>query len=144
MAFFFESANITTQILNFGLPAPIDVQVVGRDSDAGYKIAEKLAARIAAIPGAADVHVHQIVDQPLIRLNVDRVKASQLGLTQRDVTNSMLLSLTGNGALAPNFWVNWNNGVNYSVQAYRRRNTGWIRLTLCCGRRFLPSQMTLL
>jgi multidrug efflux pump subunit AcrB len=115
MTFFFQPANITTQILNFGLPAPIDVQVVGRDSQAGYKIAQKLAQRIALIPGAADVHVHQIVDQPLIRLNVDRVKASQLGLTQSDVANSMLISLSGNGALAPNFWVNWNNGVNYSV-----------------------------
>jgi len=115
MTFFFQPANITTQILNFGLPAPIDLQVVGRDSQAGYKIAEKLAQRIALIPGAADVHVHQIVDQPMIRLNVDRVKASQLGLTESDVTNSMLISLSGNGALAPNFWVNWTNGVNYSV-----------------------------
>jgi multidrug efflux pump subunit AcrB len=115
MTFFFQPANITTQILNFGLPAPIDLQVVGRDSQAGYKIAEKLAHRIALIPGAADVHVHQVVDQPMIRLNVDRIKASQLGLTQRDVTNSMLISLSGNGALAPNFWLNWTNGVNYSV-----------------------------
>ncbi len=115
MTFFFQPANITTQILNFGLPAPIDLQVVGRDSQAGYKIAEKLAKRIALIPGAADVHVHQIVDQPMIRLNVDRVKAAQLGLTESDVTNSMLISLSGNGALAPNFWLNWANGVNYSV-----------------------------
>jgi multidrug efflux pump subunit AcrB len=115
MTFFFQPANITTQILNFGLPAPIDLQVVGRDSEAGYKVAQKLAQRIALIPGAADVHVHQVVDQPTIRLNVDRIKASQLGLTQRDVTNSMLISLSGNGALAPNFWVNWTNGVNYNV-----------------------------
>jgi multidrug efflux pump subunit AcrB len=115
MTFFFQPANITTQILNFGLPAPIDVQVVGRDSKAGYEIAQKLAERMSHIPGAADVHVHQIVDQPLIRLNVDRIKAAQLGLTQRDVTSSMLLSLSGNGQLAPNFWVNWVNGVNYNV-----------------------------
>ncbi len=114
-SFFFQPANITTQILSFGLPAPIDLQVVGRDADANYKIAQNLAARIARIPGAADVHVHQVVDQPLIRLSVDRVKASQLGLTQRDVTSSMLISLSGNGALAPNFWVNWENGVNYNV-----------------------------
>jgi multidrug efflux pump subunit AcrB len=115
MSFFFQPANITTQILNFGLPAPIDLQVVGRDEDAGYQIAEKLARRIAAIPGAADVHVHQVINQPAIRLNVDRVKASQLGLTQRDVTNNMLISLTGNGTLAPNFWLNWTNGVSYNV-----------------------------
>ena len=113
--FFFQPANITTQILNFGLPAPIDLQVVGRDAQANYKIAQRLAEKIARVPGAADVHVHQVVDQPQIRLNVDRVKASQLGLTQRDVTSSMLISLSGNASVAPNFWLNWNNGVNYSV-----------------------------
>jgi multidrug efflux pump subunit AcrB len=114
-SFFFQPANITSQILSFGLPAPIDLQIVGRDADAGYRIAEKMAARIARIPGAADVHVHQVVDQPMIGINVDRVKASELGLTQRDVTNSMLISLSGNGSLAPNFWLNWTNGVSYSV-----------------------------
>jgi multidrug efflux pump subunit AcrB len=113
--FFFQPANITTQILNFGLPAPIDLQVVGRDAEANYQIAQKLAAKIACIPGAADVHVHQVVDLPEIRLNVDRAKAAQLGLTERDVTSSMLISLSGNGSLAPNFWVNWDNGVNYNV-----------------------------
>ena len=113
--FFFEPANITTQILNFGIPAPIDLQVVGRNTDENYKIARKLADRISRIPGAADVHVHQVVDQPEISLNVDRIKASQLGLTQRDVTSSMLISLSGSGQVAPNFWMNWNNGVNYSV-----------------------------
>ncbi len=113
--FFFEPANITAQILNFGLPAPIDLQVVGRDAQANYKIAQKLANKIAGIPGAADVHVHQVVDQPEIRLDVDRLKASQLGLTQKDVTSSMLISLSGNGTVAPNFWVNWSNGVSYNV-----------------------------
>ena len=115
VSFFFQPANITTQILNFGLPAPIDVQVVGRDAQANYKIAQSLAGKIAHIPGAADVHVHQVVDAPQIRLNVDRVKASQLGLTQRDVTSSMLIALSGNATVAPNFWLNWVNGVNYSV-----------------------------
>ncbi len=112
--FFFQPANITNQILNFGLPAPIDLQVVGRDAEAGYKIAQQLAARIARIPGSADVHVHQVVDQPSITLNVDRTKAAQLGLTQHDVTGNMLISLSGNGTVAPNFWVG-PNGVNYNV-----------------------------
>ena len=115
MVFFFQPANITSQILNFGLPSPIDLQIVGRDPEAGYKIAQDLAARIARIPGAADVHVHQVIDQPEIRLNVDRIKASQLGLTERDVSGNMLISLSGNGTLAPNFWVNWTNGVTYGV-----------------------------
>ena len=113
--FFFQPANITTQILNFGLPAPIDLQVVGRDAEANYKIAQDLALKISRIPGAADVHVHQVLHQPEIRLNVDRAKASQLGLTERDVSTNMLISLSGNGTLAPNFWVNWANGVNYNV-----------------------------
>src|SRR5205807_9061088 len=79
------------------------------------KLAQELSSKIAHIPGAADVHVHQVVDQPQIRLNVDRIKASQLGLTQRDVTSNMLMSLTGNGSVAPNFWINWANGINYRV-----------------------------
>jgi multidrug efflux pump subunit AcrB len=115
MTFFFQPANITTQIVNFGLPAPIDLQIVGRNAEANYKIAQRVAAKIARIPGAADVHVHQVAEQPEIRLNVDRVKASQLGLTQRDVTSNMLISLSGSSTVAPNFWLNWSNGVNYSV-----------------------------
>jgi multidrug efflux pump subunit AcrB len=115
MTFFFQPANITSQILNFGLPAPIDLQVVGRDADANYAIAEKLARRISHIPGAADVHVHQVADQPVIRVDVDRAKASEMGLTQRDVTSSMLISLSGNGTVAPNFWMNWTNGISYNV-----------------------------
>jgi multidrug efflux pump subunit AcrB len=113
--FFFQPANITTQILNFGLPAPIDLQVVGRDSAANYRIAQKIAQRISHIPGAADVHVHQVVNQPEIELNVDRAKASQMGLTERDVSTNMLISLSGNATLAPNFWLNWSNGVSYNV-----------------------------
>ena len=113
--FFFQPSNITTQILNFGLPAPIDLQVVGRDAESNYRIAQKLARKISRIPGAADVHVHQVVDQPEIRLNVDRAKASQLGLTQRDVSTNMLISLSGTATLAPSFWLNWSNGVNYNV-----------------------------
>ncbi|MBV9443733.1 MAG: efflux RND transporter permease subunit [Acidobacteriaceae bacterium] len=115
MSFFFQPANITSQIVNFGLPAPIDLQVVGRDVDANYRIARRLVDKISRIPGAADVHIHQIVAQPELQLNVDRVKASELGLTQRDVTNSLLISLTGSGTVAPNFWMNWANGVSYNI-----------------------------
>ncbi len=112
--FFFEPANITNQILNFGLPAPIDLQVVGRDPR-NYQIAEALAERISHIPGAADVHVHQIVDYPELRINVDRSKAGQLGLQQRDVSNSLLISLSSSGQVAPNEWLNWSNGVSYGM-----------------------------
>jgi len=113
--FFFEAANITNQILNFGLPAPIDVQVMGRDIKANYNICRELETRIARIPGAADVHIHQVVNYPEIRVNVDRVKAGQLGLTQRDVSSSLLISLSSSGQVAPTQWLNWTNGVTYSV-----------------------------
>ena len=112
---FFEAANITNQILNFGLPSPIDVQVTGRDAGPNYKIAQQLAEQIARIPGAADVHIHQVVDAPELRINVDRTKAGQLGLTQQNVANSLLISLSGSGQVAPNQWLNWGNGVNYQV-----------------------------
>src|SRR5580704_14891681 len=115
VVFFFEAANITNQILNFGLPAAIDVQVIGRDATAKYAIDRNLSERISHIPGAADVHIHQVVGFPEIRLNVARTKAGQFGLTQRDVSNSLLISLSSSGQVAPAQWMNWSNGVNYQV-----------------------------
>jgi multidrug efflux pump subunit AcrB len=116
MGFFFEPANITNQILNFGLPAPIDLQVVGgRSSANSYKIAQRLRDRVARIPGAADVHIHQVFRQPQLNVNVDRVKAEELGLTQHDVSTSMLISLSGTNQVSPNFWMNPANGVTYNV-----------------------------
>ncbi len=112
--FFFTPANITNQILDFGLPAPIDIQVVGRGKG-NFAIAQELMKKVAAIPGAVDVHVHQQVTYPTMRVNVDRSKARQVGLTQQDVAQSMLISLTGTGQTAPNEWLNPLNGVNYQV-----------------------------
>ena len=112
--FFFAPANITNQILDFGLPAPIDLQVTGRGKN-NYQIAQDLTKKIAAIPGAVDVHIHQQVTYPTMQVNVDRSKARQVGLTQQDVANSMLISLTGTGQTAPNQWLNPLNGVNYQV-----------------------------
>jgi multidrug efflux pump subunit AcrB len=115
VTFFFEAANITNQILNFGLPAPVDVQVVGRDAKANYDISREIEGRVARIPGAVDVHIHQVVNYPEIRVNVDRNKAGQVGLTQRDVSSSLLISLSSSGQVAPTQWLNWANGVTYSV-----------------------------
>jgi CzcA family heavy metal efflux pump len=115
LTFFFQPANITNQILNFGLPAPIDVQVMSRDKTAAYGIAKEIVKRMSAIPGAVDVHLHQVMDYPELRVDVDRVRAAQMGLTQRDVANSMLISLSSSGQVAPNFWLNPVNGVSYSV-----------------------------
>jgi len=113
--FFFAAANMTNQILNFGLPAPIDVQVVGRDQVNNYKIAQKMLRRIQAIPGVVDARIHEEIAYPTLNVNVDRDKAQQFGLTQRDVASSMLISLSGSYQTAPNQWLNLQNGVNYSV-----------------------------
>jgi multidrug efflux pump subunit AcrB len=115
VVFFFEAANITNQILNFGLPAPIDVQIAGRNATTNYQFAEEIAAQIRRVPGAADVHIHQVVDYPEIDLAVDRTKAGQVGLTQRDVSTSLMISLSSSGQLAPSQWVDWRNGVSYPV-----------------------------
>lgn len=123
VVFFWEAANITNQILNFGLPAPIDVQVTGRDARNNYAIAQEIQRQIARIPGAVDVHIHQVVDYPEIRLNVDRIRAAQLGMTQRDVTSSVLVSLSSSGQIAPTQWLNWETGISYqiAVQTPQRR-----------------------
>ncbi len=113
--FFFEPADITSQILNFGLPAPIDVQLIGVDRTANLPIAKQLAAEMAKIPGIADVHLQQITDRPDLNLNVDRTMASELGLTQQDISGSVLISLSSTSQVSPNFWVNPANRVNYRV-----------------------------
>ncbi|MGA2990194.1 MAG: efflux RND transporter permease subunit, partial [Candidatus Korobacteraceae bacterium] len=113
--FFFAAANMTTQILNFGLPAPVDIQIVGRDGVANYQVAERLLARVQRVPGVVDAHIHQEVARPQFDVNVDRAKAQQLGMTQRDVAQSMLISLSGSYMAAPNQWLNPATGINYQV-----------------------------
>ncbi|MBV9399442.1 MAG: efflux RND transporter permease subunit [Bryobacterales bacterium] len=117
LAFFFQPADIVSQILNFGLPAPIDVQIAGplRNVAKNYQLAAEMSARLSAIPGTADVHVHQLRDVPLMRVDVDRDRASELGFTQRDVASGMLTSLSGSFQTAANWWVNPANGVDYTV-----------------------------
>ncbi|HVJ85501.1 MAG TPA: efflux RND transporter permease subunit, partial [Caulifigura sp.] len=113
--FYFLPADITSQILNFGRPAAIDVQVVGFNREANQQAAKELKKRIAAIPGIVDAHVHQITDYPDLRLDVDRILASELGLTQQDIAGSALVSLSSTVQVAPNFWVSPENHVNYRV-----------------------------
>jgi multidrug efflux pump subunit AcrB len=114
MEFFFAAPDIVSQILNFGIPAPIDIQVTGRDPK-GYGIANQIKERVAQIPGATDVHVHQVVHGPDLRVNVDRTRAQQIGLSQNDVARTMLISLSSSGQASPNFWLNFQTGVNYQV-----------------------------
>jgi multidrug efflux pump subunit AcrB len=114
MEFFFSAPDIVGQILNFGIPAPIDIQITGRDPK-GYDIANEIKTRVAQIPGAVDTHVHQLVHGPDLRVNVNRTRAEQIGLTQNNVAQSMLISLSSSGQTAPNYWLNFQNGVNYQV-----------------------------
>ena len=115
LLFFTQPSDIVGQILNFGLPAPIDLQIAGRDRGArDYALALELSTAISRIPGAVDVHVHQIVNAPTLRINVDRTRAEQLGLSQNAVASNMLIALSGSGQASPNFWLA-PNGVQYLV-----------------------------
>lgn len=113
--FYFLPADIVSQTLNFGLPAPFDVQIVGRDVVKGREIAAWLAERIRKVPGAVDVRVQQPADRPKFNVAVDRTKASDLGMTERDVANSVLLSLSGSGQVTPGYWINPRSGIQYLV-----------------------------
>jgi multidrug efflux pump subunit AcrB len=115
VTFFFQPADIVGQTLNFGLAAPIDVQVVGRNRAQNFEIAKGLVHQLTAIPGTADVHLLQVVNAPDLLINVDRTKAQQIGLTQRDVANDMLVTLSSNVQVAPNYWLNPQNGINYPL-----------------------------
>jgi multidrug efflux pump subunit AcrB len=116
LTFFFQPADIVTQILNFGLPSPLDVQVQGYDPE-NYEIARRVRQRIASVPGLVDVHMHQVVDAPDLHLDIDRIKAAQFGLTQQDVANSIYISLSSSSAVQPNFWLDPKMGITYLVAA---------------------------
>jgi CzcA family heavy metal efflux pump len=123
--FYFQPADIVSQILNFGLPAPIDIQLAGADMDQNYAIAQQMANRLRQIPGTADVHVQQTMSLPTLHLQIDRSKATQVGMDARDVAQNVLVSLSGSFQTTPNFWLNPRNGVTYSavVQAPQYRIT---------------------
>jgi CzcA family heavy metal efflux pump len=113
--FFFQPADIVTQILNFGTPAPIDVAVTGANQRGNYVVAEKLAKEIRHIPGAVDVHVQQALDEPTIHMDVDRTRAQSVGLQAKDVAQNVLVSLSSSFQTAPAFWLDPKNGVSYNV-----------------------------
>jgi multidrug efflux pump subunit AcrB len=113
--FAFLPADIVSQILNFGLPAPIDVQIAGPEREASYAYAIDLMKRIRTVPGIADLRVQQAFDYPQINVDVDRSFAGMVGLTQRDVADSLLITLSGSGQVRPNFWLNTKNGVSYPI-----------------------------
>jgi CzcA family heavy metal efflux pump len=113
--FFFQPADIVSQILNFGQSAPIDIQLTGQNYAQNYVIAQQIANRLRHVPGAVDVHVQQLMSNPTLHLDVDRVRAQQVGLTERDVAQNLLVSLSSSFQTAPTFWVNPKNGVSYNL-----------------------------
>jgi len=113
--FYFQPADIVNQVLNFGLSAPIDVQIAFANYDSSYVYAKKLKAEMEAIPGARDVNIKQVLDYPTFRFDVDRQRASQLGISERDVSNNMLIALSSSTMVAPAFFINPQNNVNYFV-----------------------------
>jgi multidrug efflux pump subunit AcrB len=129
--FAFLPSDIVNQILNFGLPAPLDVQVVGFNTDGNRSFANKLLAKLKTIPGAADLRIQQAFDYPQFNVDVNRTDASQVGLTQQEVANDVLISLSGSQQTAPTFWVDTKSGVQYNVttQAPQYRLTSLQDLT---------------
>ncbi len=113
--FYFLPDDIVSQILNFGLPAPIDVQVIGKNVEANRDLADRIMNQMRRIPGIADLRIQQTFDMPKLHVFTDRIKAAQSGYTQSDVAQSLLISLSGSFQTQPTFWLNPQNGVSYNV-----------------------------
>ncbi|HEY4260624.1 MAG TPA: efflux RND transporter permease subunit, partial [Schlesneria sp.] len=116
LTFFFQPADIVSQILNFGLPAPIDIQIAGLNRQQNFEMATEIAERIRSIKGVQDVHLHQVMNVPTLHIDVDQTRARELGLTQQEISNSVLVSLSGSGQVLPNFWVDPAKGISYLVE----------------------------
>ncbi len=115
VTFYTLPTDMTTQILNFGLPAPIDIQVIGQNAVANHEFATKLLQEIKYVPGTADLHIQQPFNEPRLFVDVDRARAQYIGLTQRDVAGSLLVALSGSFQTSPTFWLNPKNGVSYNI-----------------------------
>ena len=129
---FFSSGSLVDGVLNMGAPAPIDVRVAGNDINADYSVAQGIAARIRGIYGVADVYIPQDIDYPSLRLAIDRTRASELGLTEKEVVSNLITALTSNQMIAPSIWIDPNSGNNYFLTVmykegqvkYPRRSQG--------------------
>jgi multidrug efflux pump subunit AcrB len=117
VTFYTLPVDMTTQILNFGLPAPIDIQVIGQNMMANHAFAERLVQEIKHVPGTADLHIQQPFNLPYLYVNVDRSRAMDIGFTQRDIAGSLLVALSGSYQTSPTYWLNPKNGVSYNIAA---------------------------
>ncbi len=125
LLFYFQPADMVNQILNFGIPAPIDIRVMGYNKEGNLKIARELVDRVSHVPGAVDVHLHQVVDAPELFLRADRARLAEVGLTQMDLANDVLGTYGISSAVTPNFWLDRKAGIPYtiSVQEPKYRTT---------------------
>jgi multidrug efflux pump subunit AcrB len=121
--FTFQPADIVSQILNFGLPAPIDIQFVGPKVADNLNLARKMASQLSLVPGAVDVNVHQVYDEPHLQINMDRSQAEQVGLTASNIAQSVLVSLSGSFQTSPTFFLDPKNGVSYNVAVQAPQST---------------------
>src|SRR5207245_2628018 len=117
-----QSGGLVDAVLNLGLPAPIDVQVAGSNMAKGYDTALGLAAKFKEIPGVADVFIPQDIDYPALELDINRLRASQLGLNQREVVSNVITALTSNQMIAPSFWVDPKTGNDYMLTVQYAEN----------------------
>jgi multidrug efflux pump subunit AcrB len=113
--FYFQNADIVSQVLNFGASSPIDIQIADNSFARGYATGQKLLQEVQKIPGVADPHIQQVLDYPTLQVNVDRLRAAKVGVTQRDVASNLLTSLAGSSLTSPSYFLNPQNGVTYSV-----------------------------
>src|SRR6202042_1933174 len=115
LTFYFLPADIVSQILNFGLPAPIDIQIVGQNVEGNRKFADQLFNQIKYVPGTTDLRIQQPFNSPKLQVDIDRTKSQGAGFTARDVASNLLVALSGSFQTAPTFWLNPDNGVSYSI-----------------------------
>jgi multidrug efflux pump subunit AcrB len=123
VTFYFLPVDMVSQILNFGLPAPIDVQVVGNNLAANREFADKLMQKMRLVPGIVDLRIQQPFDAPRLTVDVDRVRAQELGYSQRDVAGNLLIALSGSGQVTPTYWLDERNGVSYLVAVQSQQYT---------------------
>jgi multidrug efflux pump subunit AcrB len=115
LQFFFQPADIVNQVLNFGQPAPIDIRISGPDEDAAFALASEIARAVARVAGVVDSHVFQVPNAPALTVNMDRAMATEIGVTQQEAANNVLVATNSSAQTAPNFWVDPHNGVSYPL-----------------------------
>ncbi|MCE5294459.1 MAG: efflux RND transporter permease subunit [Chlamydiales bacterium] len=145
LMFYFQPADMVNQILNFGLPSPIDIRVMGYDKETNLKVARELVERVSRVPGAVDVHLHQVLDAPELYITSDRMRLAAVGLTQSDLSSDILGTYGTSSAVAPNFWLDRKMGIPYQISVqqpkYRTNTIQELLLTPVASPKTTQSQL---